>query len=297
MNWRTFRTPAFLLALTLLVLSSLGMGAAIRHYRLQLRKLPIYPPPGHALRDLPERAGPAGKAGEWVKIGPDRVEEGEVLETLGTSNYLTRTYGRVREKAGGELEIDPGSVIEFHTAYYTGMVDTVPHVPDRCFVAGGMQLAGLTRDVPLPLNQEKWRVDKYLEGPLVGHQFYTHSTKGNKANLPRDPQKLELHCTKFITRAHDLYAGYFFIANGGAVARAEEVRLLAFDLHSRYAYYLKVQFTSGNVKSEDELAALAASFLDETFGDLMECVPDWVEVEAGNYPPDNPAKKSQDKQS
>ena len=73
------------------------------------------------------------------------------------------------------------------------------------------------------------------------------------------------------------------------------MRLLAFDLHSRYAYYLKVQFTSDKVKSDDELAALAASFLDETFGDLMECVPDWAEVEAGRYPPDNPAGAQSEK--
>jgi hypothetical protein len=38
------------------------------------------------------------------------------------------------------------------------------------------------------------------------------------------------------------------------------------------------------VSSEDELKNLAASFLDENFGDLMECVPDWAEVEAGRYP-------------
>lgn len=288
MNWRGLRTPAFLLALTVLVLSSLGMGAAIRHYKLMLKKLPIYPPNGVLLNSLPERAGP------WIKIGPDRVEHGEVLESLGTSNYLTRTYGKLKPgktEADGAEAWDPASIVEFHTAYYTGMIDTVPHVPDRCFVAGGMQLAGLTRDVPLKLDRERWR-DRDVEGPMKGH-LYTMLTKDKTANphLPRDPQELKLHCTKYVADGHDLYAGYFFIANGGAVARAEEVRLLAFDLRSRYAYYLKVQFTSANVKSDEELAALAASFLDETFGDLMRCVPDWVEVEAGNYPPDNPAKK------
>ena len=174
----------------------------------------------------------------------------------------------------------------------------VPHVPDRCFVAGGMQLAGLTRDVPLPLDQGRWREDKDATGPLAGHLFTMSAhDRTAKPHLPRDPQDLKLHCTKFTARGHDLYAGYFFVANGGAVARAEGVRLLAFDLHSRYAYYLKVQFTSGNVKSEDELAGLAASFLDEMFGELMDCVPDWVDVEEGNYPPDNPARKSQDKKS
>jgi hypothetical protein len=90
---------------------------------------------------------------------------------------------------------------------------------------------------------------------------------------------------KFIANGKDLYAGYFFVANGGCVARAEDVRLLAFDLRSTYAYYVKVQVTSQDVSSQEELAQAAASLLDELFGDLMLCTPDWVEVEAGRYPP------------
>jgi hypothetical protein len=85
------------------------------------------------------------------------------------------------------------------------------------------------------------------------------------------------------------FAGYFFIANGGTVSRAEEVRLLAFDLRSSYAYYLKVEFQSEQVESGEELAALAGRFLDENFAEIMRCTPDWVEVEQGEYPPHTPA--------
>jgi hypothetical protein len=34
---------------------------------------------------------------------------------------------------------------------------------------------------------------------------------------------------------------------------------------------------------------LAGRFLDENFAEIMRCTPDWVEVELGEYPPDNPA--------
>src|SRR5689334_23054534 len=111
MTWRSLRTPAFLLTLTVLVLSSLGMGAAIRHYKLMLKKLPIYPPNGILLNSLPEKAGP------WIKVGPDRLEKGEVLESLGTSNYLTRTYAKLKPGktgAGGLEDVDPSTVLEFH---------------------------------------------------------------------------------------------------------------------------------------------------------------------------------------
>lgn len=82
----------------------------------------------------------------------------------------------------------------------------------------------------------------------------------------------------------DLYAGYFFIANGGTVCKAEEVRLLAFDLNSTYAYYAKVQVTSASVKSGEEMVRASGSLLDELMGDVMLCLPDWVEVQQGRYP-------------
>ena len=85
----------------------------------------------------------------------------------------------------------------------------------------------------------------------------------------------------------ELYAGYFFIANGGVAASAEDVRLLAFDLGNDYAFYLKVQFNSQGVSSHEEFAELSAELLNDVLADLMLCVPDWVEVQAGRYPEGN----------
>src|ERR1041384_7779484 len=157
MNLRPLRTPAFLVALLVLVGASLGMGAAIRYFKFTLVKNAIYPPGNRQLRSLPRETA------SWMAVGPDTIEEGEVLETLGTENYLTRPYARKLPakpaKPGEEprVEFDPATILQVHLAYYTGMIDTVPHVPDRCFVAGGMQLSELTKDVPLPLRRELWR--------------------------------------------------------------------------------------------------------------------------------------------
>jgi hypothetical protein len=74
------------------------------------------------------------------------------------------------------------------------------------------------------------------------------------------------------------------------VDSAEQVRLLAFNLTDDYAYYLKVQITSGGVESPQELASLAGSLLDDLLGEIMRCVPDWTEVRAGRYPPDHPRR-------
>jgi hypothetical protein len=85
-------------------------------------------------------------------------------------------------------------------------------------------------------------------------------------------------------------AGYFFIANGSAVAGADGVRLLAFDLKNDYAYYMKVQFTSMQAESPEELAEVASSLLDDLLGEMMLCVPDWIDVLAGRWPEDNPRR-------
>ncbi len=285
MNWRVLKTPGFIVAMSVLVLASVGMGTAIKLTQITLKKLPIYPPNGKLLSSLPRETK------SWMAYGADAYETGEVLETLGTTNYLTRAYvKKLPTKEGLEQQLDKKSVFEFHAAYYTGMIDTVPHVPDRCFVAGGMQLGDLTQDVALPLDRMNWRTDPYAPESRVGHLYTQYSILRIPVHQPRDPQDLKLHAMQFVSEGQNVYAGYFFIANGGAVPRAEDVRLLAFDLHSTYAYYLKVQFTSRTAESEEELAKMAASFLDDVFGDLMECVPDWTKVEAGEYPADNPAK-------
>ena len=66
------------------------------------------------------------------------------------------------------------------------------------------------------------------------------------------------------------------------------MRSLAFDLTSDYAYYLKVQATCGTVDSKTEHAAVSASLIGELLPEIMRCVPDWIEVEAGAYPEENP---------
>ncbi len=269
---RFFSVP-FVVVLSLLIAAAVGMDAARAYYKLQLKKLPIYAPGGRLLSSMPLETR------SWICTTGDQRETAEVEKTLGTTNYISRYYQKKVTK--GEKPI---SVI-FHAAYYTGMIDTVPHVPDRCFIASGMQLGTLTQDIAIPLDPDYLLPDPDVPDNLKGRIFKMRVSDGTRQRLPRDPQDIQLHAMQFLDRGRPLYAGYFFIANGGCVPRAEDVRLLAFDLRATYAYYIKVQFTSADVESQQELADVAGSMLEEMFGDLMRCAPDWVEVEAGRYPP------------
>jgi hypothetical protein len=272
---RKFLSLPFVLVLTLLLSAAMGMNAAVRYFKISITKLAIYPKDGRLLTSIPLSTE------SWVCTTGDHRETAEIEETLGTKNYITRVY-EARTPPAGKKALR----LSLHCAYYTGMIDTVPHVADRCFVAGGMQLGTLTQDLPLPLDQGRMIPDEDVPDHLKGRIFRIRPADGVRERLPRDPKDIKIHTMKFVDdRGHDLYAGYFFVANGGCVARAEDVRLLAFDLQSTYAYYLKVQVTSMDVESQEELAQAAASLLDELMGDIMRCTPDWVEVEAGRYPP------------
>ncbi|MEZ6242152.1 MAG: exosortase-associated EpsI family protein [Phycisphaerales bacterium] len=286
--------PAFIVALVLMGVGALGFGAAISRYRLHLTKLEIQPPGNRQLSKLPTETE------HWKQIGADEAESEEVLEVLGTRNYVSRIYERKQEPG------DTGKPfqIQLHAAYYTGMIDTVPHVPERCFVGGGLQQATSSRVMALPLDTSKWLPDTSVPENLRGESgtLYTARTQnypfsdapGSRFRLPRDvtpERKIPMRVSSFEASGETkLYAGYFFVANGGVVANANDVRTLAFDLTSDYAYYLKVQVTTSDASSPEDMIEQAASLLDGLLPELMRCVPDWVEVEQGEYPADNPRR-------
>lgn len=285
---RAWVNPAVLTAFALLAAGAASLSAVKSYFKLYTRKEPIQADSGLLVSSLPPDTP------SWQRVGADHMEQEEVLAVLGTQNYLTRIY---KERAPK----DPKRPIHLslHVAYYTGMIDTVPHVPDRCFVGGGMQIGEVVGDLPLHFDQEYWRPFNEVPASVKDRVWRTRITnpyskyEGQYRVLPFEPQKMELRTMKFLDKNNQqLFSGYFFIANGGTVSRAENVRLLAFDLNTRYAYYLKVQVTSADVKSGEELADAASSLIGELLGDIMLCVPDWVEVEAGRYPPppQTPAK-------
>jgi hypothetical protein len=279
---------ATLVAMIVMLGAAAGLSAGVSYFKITLQKEAIEPPNNRLLTGLPRETA------LWIQDGVDRREQADVEEVLGTKNYISRVYVRKdsrSKKDGGSGEGVPVR-LDFHAAYYTGMIDTVPHVPDRCFVGGGLQIGGILGDLPLPLNTAAWVQDESVPEHLAGKIFRVRlpndfsTAPGVNVRLPRDPKEIALRTMEFRSRDEQpFYAGYFFVANGGWVSSAEGVRLLAFDLRTKYAFYMKVQVTSvSGITSGEQLAKEAASLLDGLLPELMLCVPDWVEVEEGRYP-------------
>lgn len=274
-------------AFGVLTLAAVGLGAAISHYGLYLKKLSIQAPGGRLLSAIPTETP------TWQRIGNDRREQADIEVVLGTTNYVSRLY-HPKPSSADSNKSPEGPFIDFHAAYYTGQIDTVPHVPDRCFVGGGLALGNVVGERQMTLDATRWESYDSVPDHLKGRIFRARAdSDGVYYKLPRDPASIKLNVMEFVGKeGKPLYAGYFFIANGGTVAKAEGVRLLAFDLTSTYAYYCKVQFTSSSFSNPEDFVNASSKLLDELLPEIVRCLPDWVEVEQGTYPPDNPNRKA-----
>lgn len=279
-GWRRLTSPAFVAALCVLVASGLGLRVAAKAMGAHLVKLRIDAPDGLAFHTLPKEAN----GWTYFPSPADQPLSAEVLDELGTSNYLSRVY----TKRVGDRDI----YVELHCAYYTGMVDTVPHVPERCFVGSGMSIVSASEEVRVPLDMDRYVVESDVDAERFGGVVRRGFAGVRAVRMPVGLDRLRMMVTRFRDAAsnRETYAGYFFIANGGTAPSANDVRLLAFKLKDDYAYYAKVQFTSSYVTSAEELAGLAADFLNGMFPEIMRRVPDWVEVVEGRYPADNPRR-------
>jgi hypothetical protein len=272
--------PAVVVPFAVLVLAAASLAWYIQANGLRITKLPIYAKDNLQLRSIPSELPPTGEP-RWVQVGPDRQMGAEEIAALGSANAISRLYQRA-----DTIGTDQPMAFELHAVYYTGMIDAVPHVPERCVVAGGGEMtSGPTAvRVPLDLSADAGIVRQELEDGTVRYSDRSE-VSFQRIPLPRGVEDLAMTISSFEQLGSDqnIWAGYFFVANGGVVASASGVRGLAYKLDSDYAYYAKVQFSSITVDSAEELAALAADALRDLFPEIMRCVPNWDEVEAGTW--------------
>ena len=266
--------PVFLALLATTAIGGLGLRAAMRSLDVYLRKEPIL------LRadfgSIPTTLG------RWQKLGEDQRLDSAMVESLGTDKYLTRNYALDGDASKG--------VLSLHLAYYTGMIDTVPHIPERCWGAGGLVQLGDPKTVGLSLpilaNSEAGGPSnastglKYpmasLADPVTQQVEQVALPVGEAAMTVSTFQEARS------SRVEQL-GGYMFIANGRMTPSTFGVRALAFNLTDRVAYYCKVQFSArypvGDTPSAVVFKAQAEDFLTQLLPHLMRRLPDWPSVE------------------
>lgn len=223
--------------------------------------------------------------GRWQAVGEDQLLDEAIVAELGTQQYLNRAYA---------INGDPNrGVLQVHITYYTGMIDAVPHVPERCWTAGGLIAVG-QETIPLALDDSRFREDDGPPNKATGRPYRQVSVidpitrRGRFVRLPVDDLSLrvwEFQHGRSADQRLRQFAGYFFLANGRATPNPQLVRAWAFDNSTRHAYYAKIEFAAaGRDLTRDEFMASATDLLEHLLPEVMRCLPDWAEVEAGRYP-------------
>lgn len=267
---RHARTALIVVCLTLLA-CSIGFRYAVSALNIYLRKEPV------ALRG--SFATISRSFGDWQQVGEDAVLDDAILLELGTRDTITRTYVKGEDHRNAMLHV--------HVAYYTGMIDAVPHIPDRCFVAAGLEPQSLPDVVPLELDRSTWKADAGEANRATGQSYevveYRHPFTNQLLPVRMPVGDMAIRVTEFARKDQPglrFFGGFFFVANGRATATPESIRVMAFRPSERFAYYCKVQLSlASNGLPRDHYIALVEDFLGHFMPELMLRLPDWQEVE------------------
>jgi len=262
----TSGTVSFGIAFGILLAAVLGLNGVVQATRTVLMKQSV--PVRYGFGQIPKQVG------TWVMESEEKRLSDESVESLGTRQYVSRLY---RDESIQNKSSE--SFLQLHLAYYTGTPDTVPHVPDRCFVAGGAR--GISVD----------RVTVVLSGPA-----YFQDARGRMATSKLGRKTVRVPATDF-SATRFTYADparperisnviYFFVANGKFLPTPERVRTTAFDPRDRYSYYCKVEVRLFDVADPVLAAERSSTFLSAMMPEILACLPDWVDVTEGRWPTD-----------
>ncbi len=280
------RDRHFLVAAVLLGLVAAGWNAAVVGLGLVWRKLPVPHPPAveldgeQRLLSLAKAFGPDGRyrlvEGDgvlWLNAANEPERDGEpdgelVLPedtrlTLGVGTpydharlgarscnwYVSRIYEDTQAQGGHRYWF-------LDVTYYTGTLDKVPHVPQRCLVAGGATLGRadeltFAADAPRP----EWNADI----PLVRMEYFTQSGM-------------------VLFQRHQFYT---FSLNGRPESDNRMIRLKLANPFTRYSYFAKIQFAPREPTTDVTATTEAAeAFFRAALPEVLKVLPAVEDIEA-----------------
>lgn len=260
------RQFAFYFVAVVLVIAALVLNVTVQQLKLSFRKEPV--DPAEPLKMIGIDLGP------WAQVSVDRALSPDFEHELGATQYLFRNYidtryltpkqkkdllaatPENREKMAIEQfgQLDPRAHIKFALTYYTGGVDTVPHVPDRCYAADGFAPSAYTV-VNWPVLPRKTEAEKTVGVRLINFEDQIDS----RSSRPRQ-------------------VSYFFQVNGfyendpifGVRKRLQ-------NLFDRKAYFAKIELVT-DVPNTDVAAGVMTDFLQNAMPDVERVLPQWTKA-------------------
>jgi hypothetical protein len=274
---RLLSQPSFVVAAAVLAVSALTLNGAVGFMRLHFKKMAV-PLSVKSLKEgLPSQLGD-----HWVQISRDQPLDPQMEEVLATPEYVFRDYADTRVFSREEIEQlrqasgsqyaammseyesrHPQAFIRAAVTYYTGMVDTVAHVPDRCYVADGYEATEYT--------EIERTLGKYPDGTPrnVKFRFISFEDQTGSQRVSRN-------------------VAYVFHVDGVYECRSLGVRAMLQDLRERYGYYAKVElmtqaprYRAQDSGARDDSIAAMTDFLTGALPAIEKCLPDWKALHAG----------------
>jgi Protein of unknown function (DUF3485) len=277
---RSLRRGAFAAVIAVLGISALGLNATVSFLQIHFKKRPL-PLAVRSLTDSTE--GIPVQLGEWIAVSPDAAIDPEIQQVLGTAQYLFRDYADARrwpteqllalrdrpkderDAAVGEMQAQsPESILRVAITYYTGLADTVAHIPERCYVADGFDVSAYETHEAI--------CGMYADGSprKISYRLISFEDQTARGRVGR-------------------VVGYLFHVDGVYESDSLVVRNRLASLRERYGYYAKVELMTTDSPGHDEQRGLSQAamtdFLTAALPELEKKLPDWKRVhEQGSGP-------------
>lgn len=200
---------------------------------------------------------------EMLKIGTP-IDEARVAQRR-SNWYVARIYRDTRRSPR-----DPMAYWRLEMFYYTGALDKVPHVPERCAVAGGAQMVGSTTiEFDVPAARRPW--DRPIPFRRTVFEMIDRASQSKRQNAEY----------------------YTFSLNGQAESSWEQVRwTLSTSPQMKYCYFAKVQFGPlGEVSDLADTDEAARAFVGSFLPSVLYTLPMPEDVAALSDTPRNQSKE------
>jgi hypothetical protein len=264
---RVLRQPSFVLVCAILLVAAVSLNASVEFLQLHFQKQPVSM--RKEFSTFPTKLGP------WVQVYEQPMPV-DVVHTLATEQFTFRFYVDSRKIAPAQLAMfeaskdekqrqellqqlitkQPSAVMDIGLTYYTGMVDTVAHIPDRCYIADGY--------APTQYKQPQLPAFENRAGRASGGDLRLITFEDQSADRKSVPKTV----------------GYFFQCNGQYESDPIEVRKRLGNLLERYGYYSKVELMT-QMQDSNAAAEIMDDFLKHALPEVEKCLPDWERVKNG----------------
>ncbi|HUO09587.1 MAG TPA: exosortase-associated EpsI family protein [Phycisphaerae bacterium] len=221
-----------------------GVQTLERSLNLSFDKPPM--PLRKPLSQMVKRLG----EGRYVADRPDDTMEEDVLQVLGTRDYLLRAFTDTKKQSN-----EPGSTLALNVNYYpTG--NSTPHVPEICWAGSGLEEVKELRKVFVVKNV----------------------TRGNGT-----VEDIRMHLISFKMPDSEFGDGssskvyknvaYLFEVNGDCVATPKEVISGFWKASNPHAFHSKIEVTVQQPCTQEEAENVISDFIHDALPAVEECLP------------------------